>query len=388
VLREQVITPRNAKGAQTRGTTKTRSATKTQRAAAGRANVSTSRRIAGYLPLAAKLLFVVCAILFAVAVYRAAGRAAFFEIRRIDVNSTSGRVSTRDVEATVRRVAGTSGVWNADLSRISEEVERLTWVRAAIVTRVLPTGLRIRISEREPRAVVRLSESGRLAWVDTEGVVLGAVTPTDRMPPFFVRGWNEARTESANRENRERIARYTEMLRAWEAAGFANRISEVNLEDLRDVRVELAGADSNIEVRLGGEDFGNRLRYALQELDRQRQTTRGAFISYLDTTVERRVIVGFNPNAVPNARTEESENRESASEETRRSEAPNNRTRERATERNTAAAERTEVNSRTRNERQRNENARREPARDRNAARSNETTSRREPNERPRRAVN
>ena len=384
MLREQVITPRNVKGAQTR----TRSATKTQRAAAGRTNVSTSRRIVAYLPFAAKLLFVVCAILFAVAVYRAAGRAAFFEIRRIDVNGASGRVSARDVETTVRRVAGASGVWNADLNRISEEVERLPWVRAAIVTRVLPTGLRIRISEREPRAVVRLSESGRLAWVDTEGVVLGTVTPTDRMPPFFVRGWNEARTESANRENRERITRYTEMLRDWEAAGFAARISEVNLEDLRDVRVELAGADSNIEVRLGGEDFGNRLRYALQELDRQRQTQRGAFISYLDTTVERRVIVGFNPNAVPNARTEESGNRESASEETRRSEALNNRTRERATERNAAATERAEVNSHTRAERQRNEEARRETARGVSPARSNETTSRRAANERPRRAVN
>lgn len=380
MLREQVITPRNARSATTRNATKkqrpvTRGAT--------RQSVSTTRRIASYLPLVAKLLFAVCAALFVIAAYRAAASAAFFEIRRVDVGGTA-RASARDIEAITRRVAGSAGVWNADIERVSAEVERLPWVRAAVVTRVLPTSLRVRVTEREPQAVVRLSESGRLAWVDTEGVMLGAVSPTDQTPVFFVRGWDETRSDAARRENRERIERYAEILRDWQAAGMASRISEVNLEDLRDVRAALAGEDSNIEVRLGGEDFGNRLRRALRVLDDERRTPRGALITRLDATVDRRVIVGFSSNAVTNAAPSESVgdgNREEATS--------NNRARERTTPRD-AGRNTEETNARAGNERRRDdERTRRERARETNAnrTRTNDTT-RRSPatNERPRRA--
>lgn len=385
MLREQVITPRNARNATTRNATKkqrpvTRGAT--------RQSVSTTRRIVGYLPLVAKLLFAVCAVLFVVAAYRAAASAAFFEIRRVDVSGTA-RASARDIEAITRRVAGSAGVWRADIERVSAEVERLPWVRAAVVTRVLPTSLRVRVTEREPQAVVRLSESGRLAWVDTEGVMLGAVSPTDQTPVFFVRGWDETRSDAARRENRERIERYAEILRDWQAAGMANRISEVNLEDLRDVRAALAGEDSNIEVRLGGEDFGNRLRRALRVLDDERRTPRGALITRLDATVDRRVIVGFSSNVGTNTAPNDSGSRESVGDGNRENATSNNRARERATPGN-AGRNTEEASTRARNERRRDEErTRRERARETNTnrTRTNDTT-RRSPatNERPRRA--
>ncbi len=70
-------------------------------------------------------------------------------------------------------------------------------------------------------------------------------------------------------------------------------MSEVNLLDLRDVRVQLAGDDSQIEVRLGSQDQGARLRKALTVLDAQRQTSRGPLISYIDLTQGKRAIVGL-----------------------------------------------------------------------------------------------
>jgi hypothetical protein len=63
--------------------------------------------------------------------------------------------------------------------------------------------------------------------------------------------------------------------------------------DLRDVRVQLAGDDSQIEVRLGSEDQGVRLKKALNVLDAQRQTARGPLISYIDLTQGKRAIVGL-----------------------------------------------------------------------------------------------
>ncbi|HYY43148.1 MAG TPA: cell division protein FtsQ/DivIB, partial [Pyrinomonadaceae bacterium] len=79
----------------------------------------------------------------------------------------------------------------------------------------------------------------------------------------------------------------------------AERVSEVNLDDLRDVRAQLAGADSQVEVRLGKDDLTKRLRQALQALDEQRQTPRGALISYIDMTQGKRAVIGFMRAQLP-----------------------------------------------------------------------------------------
>ena len=70
-------------------------------------------------------------------------------------------------------------------------------------------------------------------------------------------------------------------------------MSEVNLQDLRDVRVQLAGDDAQIEIRLGGQDLPARLFRALEVLDRERQTSRGPLISYIDVSQAKRAVVGL-----------------------------------------------------------------------------------------------
>jgi cell division septal protein FtsQ len=188
-------------------------------------------------------------------------------------------------------------VWQADLSTISAELERQPWVRQAVVTRVLPSGLRVRITERTPRAVVRTA-AGRFVWVDDDGVLTGAVAPTQNAPAFFMRGWDESGTESGRAENRRRVEKYLELSREWEAAGIASRVSEVNLDDLRDVRAQLTGDDSQIEVRLGRDDLTKRLRQSLEALDEQRSTPRGQFITYIDMTQGKRAVIGFKAHAL------------------------------------------------------------------------------------------
>lgn len=249
----------------------------------------------GYVPLALKCLLALGVGVMVFAAYRAAASAAFFRAEVIDVEGAN-RAAKEDLRAIVRRAAASSGVWDADLERISAELREQPWVRSAVVSRVLPSGLRVRVTEREPRAVVRTS-AGRFVWADDDGVILGAVSPTDRMPPFMVRGWNETGSAEARAANRERIAKYVEVTSAWESAGLAERVSEVNLEDLRDVRVQLAGDDSQVEVRLGKEKAGERLRQALKVLDEQRQTPRGPFITYIDLTPGTRAVVGTNVRA-------------------------------------------------------------------------------------------
>ncbi len=294
-MREQVIGQkvgnRSGVSAKSRSGSTQQRPVRRERVASSATLASRLRMVLGYVPLALKFALVITLGVLLFTGYRAAASASFFRLRTVDVQGTS-HATIEAVQGIVRHDVAATGVWRANLNEISAHLERLLWVRSAIVTRVLPDGIRVRISERVPRAVVRLS-SGHFAWVDDDAVLLGEMKPSDEIPAFFLRGWNEDDTEGARAENRERVHKYLELQRLWEGNGLSGRISEVNLFDTGDVRAQLAGDDAQIEVRLGAEDAGKRLKQALQVLDEQRQTSRGPFISYVDLTQGKRAIVGF-----------------------------------------------------------------------------------------------
>jgi len=249
------------------------------------------KSVLGYVPLALRMGVIAIIVLIAFVGYRAAASASFFQVRTIETRGVS-RASVDEIKNAVRHDVSETGVWRADLPELSKHLERLPWIRTAVVTRVLPDGIRVRITEREPKAVVR-NAAGRFIWVDDDAVYLGEMSSTDQMPAFFLRGWNEEDSKTAQTENRERVRKFLELQRDWSAQGVSERVSEVNLLDLRDVRVQLAGDDSQIEVRLGGQDQNTRLGKALTVLDAQRQTSRGPLISYIDLTQGKRAIVGL-----------------------------------------------------------------------------------------------
>ena len=265
-----------------------------QRPAKRGANESIGARLRSlltYVPLALRIGVIAIIALIAFVGYRAAASASFFQVRTIETRGAS-RASVDDIKNLVRRDVSETGVWQANLQELSNHLERLPWVRTAVVTRVLPDGIRVRITEREPKAVVRTA-AGRFIWVDDDAVYLGEMSPTDQMPAFFLRGWNEDNSNTASSENRDRVRKFLELQRDWSGQGISERVSEVNLLDLRDVRVQLAGDDSQIEVRLGSQEQSARLSKALSVLDAQRQTSRGPLISYIDLTQGKRAIVGL-----------------------------------------------------------------------------------------------
>src|SRR4030095_2590365 len=245
----------------------------------------------GYVPVALKVGLTIAIGVLVFLGYRAAASASFFQLRTVETRGLS-RASNEEIETVVRRDVAETGVWKADLPAISKHLQRLTWVHTAIVTRVLPDGIRVRITERQPVVVIR-NAAGRFIWVDDEAVFLGEMSPTDQMPTFFLRGWNEEDSAVALEENRKRVKTFLELQHDWEAQGLSERVSEVNLLDTRDVRVQLGGDDSQIEIRLGAQDHSTRLKKALTVLDTQRQTSRGPFISYIDISQGKRAVVGL-----------------------------------------------------------------------------------------------
>lgn len=258
---------------------------------AGASIATRLRSLVGYIPLALRIGVIGILALVGLIGYRAAASADFFKVRTVETRGAV-RASNDDIKATVLRDVAETGAWRADLDQLSTHLERLPWVRTAIVTRVLPDGIRVRITEREPRAVVRTT-SGKFIWVDDDAVHLGEMSPADQMPAFFLHGWNEENTRAAQADNRQRVARFVELQREWNAQSISERVSEVNLQDLRDVRVQLAGDDAQIEIRLGGLEQPGRLARALEVLDRERQTSRGPLISYIDVSQAKRAVVGL-----------------------------------------------------------------------------------------------
>ena len=299
-MREQALTPRAGRGAAGKGrggdaVIVQQPAPRRGKGAQAKQGTLKPRRtawrsVAALTPAAGKALLAVCVGLVLFKGYRAAAASEFFDLKSVDVGGTA-RASDDQIKQIVRRAAS-AGVWRADLASIASEIERQPWVRSAVVSRVLPSGLRVRVAERVPRAVVR-TNAGRFVWVDDDAVMVGSLAPDHQQPAFFLRGWDESGTDAARAANRERVAKFLSLAREWEAAGLAARVSEVNLDDLRDVRAQLAGDDSEIEVRLGHTDWTKRLVQAVNALEEHRAAPRGGQITYIDMTQSRRAVLGF-----------------------------------------------------------------------------------------------
>jgi cell division protein FtsQ len=193
--------------------------------------------------------------------YRTVTASEFFDAKIIDVRGAN-KISRDEIEKIVRSRVERSGVWNADLESIRIEVEKLSYVKTAAVSRVLPSGIQVRLEERIPRAVVRLA--GGDFWVDDGGYVLGPATKEEARANFFLRGWDESKTERAARDNQERVRLYVKMQDEWQELGIAGRVTQVNLADLQDPQAVVQESGAAVSIYLGKEDFGKRLQKGLE----------------------------------------------------------------------------------------------------------------------------
>jgi hypothetical protein len=245
-----------------------------------------------YVPAILKLVLAVSLGLLAFVGYRTAVSASFFKVKTVDVEGAT-RASREEIRIAVLRFSN-AGVWQTDLETITRELRELPWVRDAVVSRVLPDGLRVRVTEREPRVIVR-NHGGKLVWADDDGVMLGAAIPGD--DDFFFRGLDESNGEQSRRDNRARMAVALELKGDWEKSGLSKRVSEADLSDLRDVRIHLAGDDAGVQVVLGGQAYANRFRQALEKLDQLGRVQDGKCVTYVVVTNGRNAAFGYRPCA-------------------------------------------------------------------------------------------
>jgi len=247
-------------------TTTNKSATKTPKR---RKTAATRKKNAGnsgsfFVPIFLMFGILTCLGFLLFMGFRTATASSFFDVKAIEINGVS-RAPKDEIERIVRNQTEKSGVWDADLKEIKADIERLTLVKSAVVSRVLPDGMRVNIIERAPRAVVRIG--GGDFWADDEAVVLGTVVKNEVKPPFYMEGWNSDSSDKARVENKERVKVYQKMLDEWKDYDLSARVLAVDLSNLSEPQaIVLDTTGEQKKIILAKDNFGKKLKFGLEQI--------------------------------------------------------------------------------------------------------------------------
>jgi cell division protein FtsQ len=196
--------------------------------------------------------------------YRPITSSRLFELEKITIEGNT-RVPTSKVEAMIHRVAG-ENVYQADLSAVRSALKRHPLIKDAIVARLLPDALRVKLIERQPVAVV--ARSGRLVCVDEEGSIVGdfALMGDQPAPPLL--GWAEGSAPVKMAANRQRIQLYLQLQRELSGPGLSywSQIDQIDVSNTEDVTISLS-RNPMTWIHLGDREFRQRLQLGLAVLD-------------------------------------------------------------------------------------------------------------------------
>ena len=217
-----------------------------------------------------------------------AGRVLFesqyFQIVDIRVEDHQ-RVGREEILALSDIRLGTN-IFELDLETIGRKIEENSWIASARVQRVFPQEVVIRVTEREPRAIVNL---GYLYYLDATGEVFKVLEPQDRLDFPAVTGIDR----NFLMENAPEAKRLM-----GQAMARLERVEERNLfgvKELSEIHIHPAEGFTlytfvgGVPIRMGFGDFDcklDRLEHIYPELQ-----ARLPLLRYIDLNVADRVIV-------------------------------------------------------------------------------------------------
>ena len=175
------------------------------------------------------------------------------------------------------------------LAQREAALEAEPWVKHATVMRLLPSTLRVAITERTPVAFVRIGRDIQL--VDEEGVVLGMAPSTLAARHYsfpVVTGLEAAATPEARAERMRLFRRFVAELDAG-GSPISAQLSEVDLSNAEDVRAVVPAQGSDILLHFGNSDFLERYRSYQEHLAEWRQQYPN--LSAVDLRYDRQVVL-------------------------------------------------------------------------------------------------
>jgi cell division protein FtsQ len=169
-------------------------------------------------------------------------------------------------------------------------LEELSWVETANVQRILPNRIRVEITERTPIAFLR--NGTELGLIDAHGVILDRPRGEDFQFPIVT-----GLSDSVSREERgRRMATYQQFLKDIDVvrAGSADRVSEIDLSNPKDLRAVMTGISSAndsqaVTIQFGAADFGGKYRLVVDNFA-QWQASNG-HVRNIDLQYSKQVIL-------------------------------------------------------------------------------------------------
>ncbi len=208
--------------------------------------------------------------------------ARFLQVDRIVVEGNT-RVSDGEVLALVGQLRDRNIV-TVDLEARRDQLLTSVWIENATLSRILPSTVKVGVTEREPAGLARFGS--RLYLMDRRGTLIEEYGPrfADVDLPI-VDGLSAAQGEAVD-ERRAELA--SSLISALDAdRGLAGQVSQIGVGDPYDAVVLLS--DGPTLIHLGHEQFVKRLRRYLELAP----TLRGYIpeIDYVDMRFENRVFV-------------------------------------------------------------------------------------------------
>jgi cell division protein FtsQ len=234
------------------------------------------------------LLCAVAALVVIFVGYRTTNLLAHASVLRIGQINVHGnqRLSQADVHALLTGLIGENLV-EADLNQWRQRLMASPWVRDAALRRMFPSTVDVVVWERQPLGVARLN--GDMYLMDERGVLIDRYGPqyADLDLPI-VDGLAPQKNEDGSLADSERAELASRVIASLAVRpDIAKRLSQVDVSDLRNATVILAGDTAVIE--LGDDQFLQRLQGYLELATGLR--TRVAEIDRVDARFENRLYV-------------------------------------------------------------------------------------------------
>jgi len=170
-----------------------------------------------------------------------------FEVQKLTVSGVK-HIAESQILAKAGFDAG-ANVFRVKLDEVRERVEQLPWVRYALVERVLPDQILIKVVEREPVGLARIR--GEVYQFDADGKILDPNAASGSSFPIL-----DGLRPGDNDGNVIKVEMYRKVI---EDIGEAS-LSEIQISESREVTV--VSTSDPLVVSLGGNDFRNRwLKY-------------------------------------------------------------------------------------------------------------------------------
>jgi len=178
-----------------------------------------------------------------------------FRVREVEIEGY--QKIPRETLLSLLTIEGMPNLFTLRLGDVAKQLETHPWVDQVKVRKVFPDKIWVQVVERRPIAILQLEE---LYYIDAKGVIFSSVGDRDQYNFPFLTGLNRQTLEKNPADANRLIMKALELLRIAEREKTAplEEISEIHME--RTYGIQCFTQAEGLEVRMGWEDFGEKLK--------------------------------------------------------------------------------------------------------------------------------